>query len=224
MAYDPGRHNRQSIRLPEYDYRSPGAYFVTICVADRRCLFGTVVNDQMVTNEYGDIVTEEWQRTEQVRDRVTIDTYVVMPISTAGRFTERSEVNHTHGVIIITDPPDDGDGDATDRSPSVSDDAGRNTRGRGSSPMNPYHGENPNRTFGGAIAGSLSTIMRQFKSMVTKRINRLRDTPGGDVWQRNFYERVVRTRAELNRIRQYICRNPAEWDTDRVHPNSGEST
>jgi len=100
-----------------------------------------------------------------VRDRVTIDTYVVMP-------------NHTHGVIIITDPPDDADGDATDRSSSVSDDAGRNTRGRGSLEMPPYHGEKPNRTFGGAIAGSLSTIMRQFKSMVTKRINRLRDTRG----------------------------------------------
>ncbi len=211
MSYDPGRHNRQSIRLPEYDYRSPGVYFVTICVTDRRCLFGAVVNNQMATNEYGDIVAEEWRRTETVRDRVVIDTYVVMP-------------NHTHGVIIITDPPDDADGDAPDRSSSIFDDNAGNTRGgRGSSAMNPYHhDEKPNRTFGGAIAGSLSTIMRQFKSMVTKRINRLRNTPGADVWQRNFYERVVRTRAELNRIRRYIRRNPAEWDTDRVHPDSGE--
>jgi putative transposase len=59
--------------------------------------------------------------------------------------------------------------------------------------------------------------------MVTKRINRLRDTPGADVRQRNFYEQVVRNRAELNRIRRYIRRNPAEWDTDRVHPDSGEN-
>jgi REP element-mobilizing transposase RayT len=208
MAYDPRRHDRQSIRLPEYDYRSPGAYFVTICATDRRCLFGTVAGDQMQTNDYGDVVAEEWRRTETVRDRVVVDTFVVMP-------------NHTHGVIIITDPPDDGDGDAPDRSSSVSDGDGHNIRG-GSSAMNPHHGGNPDRTFGGAIAGSLSTIMRQFKSMVTKRINRLRDTPGADVWQRNFYERVVRNRAELNRIRRYIRRNPAEWDTDRVHPDSGE--
>ena len=165
MTYDPGRHNRQSIRLPEYDYRSPGAYFVTICVANRRCLFGAVVGNQMQTNDYGDVVAEEWQRTATVRDRVVVDTFVVMP-------------NHTHGVIIITDPPDDADDDPSDRSSSVSNDDAGNTRGRGSSAMNPYHGENPNRTFGGAIAGSLSTIMRQFKSMVTKRINRLRDTRG----------------------------------------------
>lgn len=124
MAYDPNRHDRQSIRLPEYDYRSPGVYFVTVCVANRRCLFGAVVNDQMVTNEYGDIAAEEWQRTEQVRNRVTIDTYVVMP-------------NHTHGVIIITDPPDDADGDPSDRSSPVSNDDAGNTRGRGSSPMPP---------------------------------------------------------------------------------------
>lgn len=207
MVYDPGRHNRQSIRLPDYDYRSVGAYFVTTCAADRRCLFGHVVDGQMRTNDYGDIVGEEWRRTDQVRDRVVVDIYVVMP-------------NHTHGVIIITDPPDDVDDDAPDRSSPVSDDDNRNTHGRGASAMTPYHDESPDRTFGGAIAGSLSTIMRQFKSMVTKRINRIRGTQGVSVWQRNFYERVVRNSDELNRIRRYIRRNPAEWDSDRVHPNA----
>lgn len=202
MAYDPTCHNRRSIRLPEYDYRSPGAYFVTTCTADRRCLFGAVENGRMRLNDYGRIVAEEWERTESVRDRVVIDTFVVMP-------------NHTHGVIIITDPPDAD----SERELSSSTDGAGNTHGRGSSPMNPYHGEPPDRTFGGAIAGSLSTIMRQFKSMVTKRINRLRDTPGADVWQRNFYERVVRDRDELNRIRRYIRQNPAQWHRDRNRPS-----
>jgi REP element-mobilizing transposase RayT len=206
MSYDPDRHNRQSLRLPEYDYRAPGAYFVTICTANRRCLFGTVVDAQMRLNDYGAIVAEEWRRTEQVRDRVIIDTFVVMP-------------NHTHGIIVITDPPDDADDDSNDRSELASNDDADNNRGRDSPAVNPYHGKNPNRTFGGAIAGSLSTIMRQFKSMVTKRINRLRDTPDGDVWQRNFYEHVVRNRNALQRIRRYIRRNPTQWDTDRIHPD-----
>lgn len=206
MSYDPDRHNRQSLRLPEYDYRAPGAYFVTICTANRRCLFGTVVDAQMRLNDYGTIVAEEWRRTEQVRDRVIIDTFVVMP-------------NHTHGIIVITDPPDDADDDSNDRSELASNGDADNNRGRDSPPVNPYHGKNPNRTFGGAIAGSLSTIMRQFKSMVTKRINRLRDTPDGDVWQRNFYEHVVRNRNALQRIRRYIRRNPTQWDTDRIHPD-----
>lgn len=206
MAYDPEKHDRRSIRLPEYDYRSPGAYFVTTCTADRICLFGAVVEGQMRLNEYGRIVAEEWRRTEEVRDRVVVDTFVVMP-------------NHTHGVIVITDSPDNDSGaDPPRRSSPASADENRNSRGRGSSPTNPYPDKNPNRTFGGAIAGSLSTIMRQFKSMVTKRINRLRDTPGASVWQRNFYERVVRDRRELDRIRKYIRRNPARWHRDRNHP------
>jgi len=210
MTYDPVRHNRQSIRLPEHDYRSPGAYFVTVCAAHRRCLFGAVTDGQMIPNDCGIIVAEEWRRTEMVRDRAVVDTFVVMP-------------NHTHGVIIITDPPNDDPDTNSDRQPSsASDNDAENDRGsRGSSAMNPYYhdDEPPNRTFGGAIAGSLSTIMRQFKSMVTKRINRRRDTPGASVWQRNFYERVVRTRSELERIRTYIRRNPAQWDEDRVHPD-----
>lgn len=197
MPYDPECQNRQSIRLPDYDYRSPGAYLVTTCAADRRCLFGAVTNGQMIPNDYGIIVAEEWRRTEMVRDRIVVDTFVVMP-------------NHTHGIIIITDFPDD-DTDGSD--------------GRGSSPTNPYHhDDNPERTFGGAIAGSVSTIMQQFKSMVTKRINRLRDTPSAPVWQRNFYERVVRTRDELERIRTYIRRNPPKWGEDRIHPSANPGT
>lgn len=208
MTYDPERHNRQSIRLSEYDYRSPGVYFVTACAADRRCLFGAVIDGQMHTNDYGDIVVEEWRRTEQVRDRVIVDTFVVMP-------------NHTHGVIIITDPPD---ADSPQQSSPASTGTAENDRGRDSSATNPYHDKSPNRTFGGAIAGSLSTIMRQFKSMVTKRVNRLCDTTGASVWQRNFYERVVRTRDELERIRTYIRRNPAQWDEDRNRPDTDRRT
>jgi hypothetical protein len=152
MAYDLTRHNRRFLRLPEYDYRSPGAYFVTTCTADRRCLFGMVNNGRMRLNDFGRIGAEEWQRTESVRDRVVVDIFVVMP-------------NHTHGVIIITDSPDDAPD--PERQSSSTDGAG-NTHGS-SSAMSSYHGEKPDRTFGGAIAGSLSTIMRQFKSMVTTR-------------------------------------------------------
>lgn len=204
MPYDPDRHDRQSIRLPDYDYRSPGVYFVTVCAADRRCLFGEATDGQMIPNDCGIIVSEEWRRTEMVRDRVVVDTFVLMP-------------NHTHGVIVIKDPPGD---DSDQQSSSASDNDAEDDRGRDSSPMNPYHDDEPrNRTFGGAIAGSLSTIMRQFKSMVTKRINRRRDTPDASVWQRNFYERVVRTRGELERVRTYIRRNPAQWDEGRIHPD-----
>jgi len=56
---------------------------------------------------------------------------------------------------------------------------------------------------------------------VTKRINVLRGTPGAAVWQRNYYEHVVRDEDELNQIRQYIAGNPAGWDTDENNPTGG---
>jgi putative transposase len=72
--------------------------------------------------------------------------------------------------------------------------------------------------FGKPIAGSLPTIVRSFKSAVTKRANELRGTPGDPIWQRNYYEHIVRNERELNAIRQYIHDNPAHWSEDAENP------
>jgi putative transposase len=58
------------------------------------------------------------------------------------------------------------------------------------------------------------------KSAVTKRINEIRNTPGAKLWQRNYYEHIIRNENEINRIRQYIINNPIEWASDRNNPNS----
>lgn len=90
--YDPQRHHRRSIRLKEYDYTQPGAYFVTICAHGRAPLFGDVVDGEMRLNEYGEIVRAEWFKTAQLRSHVVLheDEFVVMP-------------NHIHGIIWIVD-------------------------------------------------------------------------------------------------------------------------
>jgi REP element-mobilizing transposase RayT len=67
---------------------------------------------------------------------------------------------------------------------------------------------------------SLSSLMAGFKSSVTTRINRLRNTPGLAVWQRGFYDRIVRDTADLNRIREYIENNPAKWQEDQENPTN----
>ncbi len=69
--------------------------------------------------------------------------------------------------------------------------------------------------FGKHVSGSVSTIIRSFKSAVTKHVNILQGTPG---WQRNFYERIIRNENELNGIREYIQNNPAQWEQDELHP------
>ena len=81
-------HNRRSIRLNKYNYSKPGYYYVTICTYKKKHLFGTVKNDEMVLNEFGKIVQNEWNKTEQLRDNVDLDQFAIMP-------------NHVHGIIII---------------------------------------------------------------------------------------------------------------------------
>jgi REP element-mobilizing transposase RayT len=68
-------------------------------------------------------------------------------------------------------------------------------------------------------SGSLSAIVRSFKSATAKAINDLRNSRGSPVWQRNYYERIIRSEPELYRIREYIANNPVLWDYDRENPN-----
>jgi len=73
-------------------------------------------------------------------------------------------------------------------------------------------------SFGKPISGSIPTIVRSFKSVVSRDINELRQTPGASVWQRNYFEHIIRNEESLNRIRQYILDNPARWEFDRENP------
>lgn len=81
---------RRSLRLRGYDYSQVGMYFITICTYGRELLFGEVVEVEMVVNQMGKVVEEEWLRTPALRPYVTLDEFVVMP-------------NHVHGIIVFSD-------------------------------------------------------------------------------------------------------------------------
>ena len=66
---------------------------------------------------------------------------------------------------------------------------------------------------------TLGAIVRGFKSVVTKKINIIRNTSGSPVWQRNYYEHIIRNDDELNQVREYINNNPLQWQFDRENPN-----
>jgi len=88
MPYDPQRHHRRSIRLRGYDYSNAGVYFVTLCVRDRTCLFGEVLDGAMRLNDMGRKVEGLWKELPSRFPRVAIDEFVVMP-------------NHFHGIIVL---------------------------------------------------------------------------------------------------------------------------
>jgi len=85
---EPWRTGRRSIRLKDYDYSREGGYYVTICVQDRQCLFGEVINWGMRVNQFGKIVKECWEAIPDHFPHVELDEFVIMP-------------NHVHGIIII---------------------------------------------------------------------------------------------------------------------------
>ena len=100
--------------------------------------------------------------------------------------------NHVHGIISID-----------------------NRMGRGAVPA-PEHagGETP------PLQPALGRMVAYFKYQSTKRINEVRETPGESVWQRNYYEHVIRNESDLNQIRQYILDNPGNWASDAENVNA----
>ena len=77
--------------------------------------------------------------------------------------------------------------------------------------------------FNPAPAGTrhgLAEIVRAFKTFSARRINILRNTLGTPVWQRNYYEHVVRDETDLNNIRQYVINNPVKWEEDKNNPRN----
>ena len=90
-ASPPPSYERRSIRLLHFDYSRTGAYFVTICTRDRMCLFGDIVDGEMLLNDFGRVAHEVWERIPAHFAMVETDAWIVMP-------------NHVHGVIFIAGP------------------------------------------------------------------------------------------------------------------------
>jgi len=88
MRLFKGKYRVESARLRGWDYSTAGSYFITVCTKGLKCFLGEVVDNQVYLSSVGQIVAEEWQRTEEIRPRVKLDEWVVMP-------------NHLHGIIIL---------------------------------------------------------------------------------------------------------------------------
>ena len=84
--YNPQIHHRRSIRLKDYDYSNAGLYFITICVQDRKCLFGKIENDEMILNDAGKMIDNWWQKIPEKFPDIILDEYVIMP-------------NHFHAIV-----------------------------------------------------------------------------------------------------------------------------
>ena len=185
MKYDPDKHHRKSIRLKDYDYSQSGAYFVTICTYSKEYLFGSIVDEKMDLSEIGENAGRCWNEIPNHFPNVLLDYFVVMP-------------NHIHGIINMV---------GAKHSHLAS------TNKASSLPVNasPLQSLQPC----GTDKGSLSAIIQNFKSVTTRKINQMFGRRNVPLWQRNYYEHVIRNEDDLNEIRRYIINNPLKWALDR---------
>ncbi len=185
---------RRSIRLKDYDYSQSGIYFITICTASKRCLFCTNSENSANLSHIGKIARECWFEIPNHFKNAKLDEFVVMP-------------NHIHGIIGLTDK--------------------EQKRAENFQPLQPHEQNvgvqyieptSPQNRFQHITPKSLGSIIRSYKSAVTRQSRK--DEICEIFWQRNFYERVIRSEKELGSLREYIANNHLKWNLDRENPAS----
>jgi len=184
----PARH---SIRLPQYDYSSAGYYFITICTHERQFLFGNIRQETMYLNQLGQVAKICWQNMPKHYPEVILDNFIIMP-------------NHLHGILKINNVG------AQDFEPNNS-----KSRAQDFEPLPNQLAQQTNK-YQHIIPGSIGAIIRGFKIGVTKWAKTHDyNTP---IWQRNYYEHIIRDEKDYENIWEYIEYNPAKWDWDRNNP------
>lgn len=177
--------NRKKLRLKHYDYSSNGAYFVTICVNNRECLFGDIIDGQMCLNDAGLMIDEIYHDLENKFANIQCGEYVIMP-------------NHFHCVIHICN--------------DFKSNVGVNLC------------VDPKLEKGEHAGTPLHRIIQWFKTMTTNGYIDGVKTKNWQpfykrLWQRNYYEHIIRNEQSYFEICQYIRDNPQKWEMDSLNPD-----
>jgi REP element-mobilizing transposase RayT len=199
------------IRLPYKDYGEPGSYFVTICAKGRVPWFGRIQHGRMCLSDIGRIIHNAWMTIPMHYPHIALDAFVVMP-------------DHVHGIIRIRSRNE------THMNVEACHGTPR-TKTTNNVSIATMHSEHAIMTKNEACHGtplqderrpfrlqsqSLGSMINQFKSTCTRELRKKGFE--GCLWQRRFYERIIRNKTELNRIRQYIKENPIHWQKEIDDP------
>jgi REP element-mobilizing transposase RayT len=188
MTYNPN-HHRRSIRLKGYDYSQAGLYFITMNVQHNQCLFGEITDGQISLNAAGQMVSDTWEKLSERFPNIELHEFVVMP-------------NHFHGILEIVGTP------VFVGAPRV-----------GAFACNHDMGATDTKATTRVAPTTVGKMMDAFKSITTVeyiRGVRLSDwLPfDGKLWQRNYYEHIIRNERSYQNIAEYIINNPVRWRDD----------
>jgi putative transposase len=186
--YNPNIHHRRSIRLKGYDYSQAGLYFITVVCQNRECLFGRIADGKMALNDAGKMVENQWLALKSRFPIINLHEYMVMP-------------NHFHGILEIV-------GATLVVAPLVvaqNDGLSESGQPQGIAPT---------------TKKTIGDMMDAFKSITTVEYIRGVKNWGwppfnGKLWQRNYWEHIIRNEQSYHRISAYIINNPAQWNGDK---------
>jgi putative transposase len=225
---------RKPLRLNGYDYAHNGAYYITICTQNRECLFGEIIDGKMVLNKAGCLVEKALKITCQMRTDVSLDKYVIMPnhihaiiyIGTqSGQIgTMQSSPTH-HDLTVGADciRPQTGPNDTHQTGTMQSSPPTHHDLTVGADCIRPKTGPNDTHQTGTMqssrkVKSVLGHVVRGIKSNATSHINPDWIESRQSIWQRGYYDHIIRNEADLTRIREYILNNPAQWALDENNP------
>lgn len=209
--HQPNKYYRKSIRFQGYDYSQAGLYFITICCQDRAHLFGSIESGKMILNAFGKIAWDEWFATEEIRSNCKIHESIVMP-------------NHIHGIIeIVYKKEKFAEGDFH-FAPTAPSEIGKF--------------KSPSQTIGSIIRGFKIATIKKIKDYILENnrgTGELQFAPTEfaptesaptteiikkldfKIWQRNYYEHIIRNEQAYHRISNYIINNPKNWKEDNFY-------
>lgn len=200
--YNPDIHHRKSIRLKRYNYSKEGAYFVTICAQNRECLFGSIVDEKIILNTAGKMIDSWWKKLFEKFPNIAMDEYIIMP-------------NHIHGIIQIVGaipcnrPNSDSpqfDENQTNKNETIMN--------KGENMVSPLQSQN---TYDG-LGQYISWFKRMSTNEYIRNVKQNNWQPFDKrLWQQNYYEHIILDENDLNRIREYIINNPANWKKDELY-------
>lgn len=203
VYYWPERKNQ---RLKNYDYSQSGYYFVTFCTKGRIDYFGEIIDGKIILNDYGKIVRESFFKTQEIRNEIMFDEYIIMP-------------NHIHAIIIIQNPVGNAGmrSDIADIAESMDTHSESGPHACGPYEQNPYKWNLYENTIINKTKNILSNTIQWIKSSTTRNI-RQNFWDYEFAWQKSFFDVIIKNQEQLEKTREYIIMNPLKWEEDINNP------
>ena len=191
------KYRIESRRLKNWDYGSNGAYFITICTQNRKHFFGKIINKNMELNAVGLFANNFWSEIPKHFPHVELGNFQIMP-------------NHMHGILIINKIVNSVQCNASENINQIN-----NTDAlQCNASTNTTDGKNEFLSKISPKSGTISTIIRSYKSVVTKNARLL--NPEFE-WQSLFHDHIIRNSESFERIQNYIENNPSKWNEDKFY-------